>query len=82
MPDAMPGVREYSEETACEIDRAVRDIVQAAFDRAAAILKERRATLELGARELLAHETLAEGELRELLKPRPVAAAAASAVQP
>ncbi|MDP1645393.1 MAG: ATP-dependent zinc metalloprotease FtsH [Thiobacillus sp.] len=82
-PDAMPGAREYSEETAREIDRAVRDILQAAFDRAVATLKARRDTLDRGARELLAHETLTEDELRELLKPALVAAAAAAgAVQP
>lgn len=40
-PDVMPGMREYSEDTTREIDCAVRDIVQAAFDRAVAILKER-----------------------------------------
>ena len=82
VPGEMPGAREYSEETASEIDHAVRDILQAAFERAAAILKERRDTLERGARELLAHETLSEDELRALLKPAPVAAAAANAVQP
>lgn len=61
-----------------EIDRAVRTIIQDAFDQAVATLKARRDTLDRGARELLAHETLTEGELRELLKPAPVAAAAAS----
>jgi cell division protease FtsH len=78
VPGAMPGTRDYSEETAREIDCAVRDILQAAFDQAAAILKERRDTLDRGARQLLAHETLVEGELRELLKPEAVS----GAVQP
>jgi len=82
VPDIMPGAREYSEETASEIDRAVRMIVQDAFDQAAAILKARRDILERGARELLAHETLAEGELRELLKPGLVVAGTADVVQP
>ena len=82
VPGAMPGTREYSEDTAREIDCAVRDILQAAFDQAAAILKERRETLHRGARELLAHETLVEDELRELLKPEPVPPAVSSAVQP
>jgi len=63
---AMPETRAYSEETAREIDAAVRDITRAAFDRAAAILKERRETLERGARELLARETLGEEELNKL----------------
>ncbi|MCL5060025.1 MAG: ATP-dependent metallopeptidase FtsH/Yme1/Tma family protein, partial [Candidatus Thermoplasmatota archaeon] len=81
VPGAMPGAREYSEETASEIDRAVRMIVQDAFDRAVATLKARRDTLDRGARELLAHETLTEDELRELLKPGPLAVAA-SVAQP
>ncbi|MGZ8983595.1 MAG: ATP-dependent zinc metalloprotease FtsH [Methylotenera sp.] len=80
-PGIQPGTREYSEETAREIDCAVRDIVRTAFDQAAAILKGLRDTLDRGARELLAHETLAEGELRELLKPGLVAAGTANAVQ-
>ncbi len=60
----------------------MRDIVRTAFDQAAAILKERRDILDRGARELLAHETLAEGELQELLKPGLVAAETANAVKP
>lgn len=82
MPDAMPGMREYSEEIAREIDRAVRTIVQDAFDKAVATLETRRDTLDRGARELLTHETLTEDDLRELLKTEPLATAAASAVQP
>ena len=58
----------------------MRDILQAAFERAVATLKARRDTLDRGARELLAHETLSEDELRELLKPAPVAAAGAAQV--
>ena len=54
------GVREkdYSEETAREIDLAVRDLVDEAFRRALAILAERRATLDEGAKLLLERETL------------------------
>ncbi len=79
--DTMPGTHEYSEETACEIDRAVRGIVGTAFDRAASILKERRNVLDRGAHELLAHETLTGDALRELLEPRPSAAGVAIPVQ-
>jgi len=63
---AVPGVpqrREYSEETAREIDVAVRGIVEAAYDKALGILKRERAVLERGATELLEKETLAEAEL-------------------
>jgi len=64
-PRAM-GVRDYSEETAREIDEAVRDIVSAVFDKALVILTRNRALLEQGARRLLEKETLGEGELVEL----------------
>ncbi len=68
--------RRYSEETAREIDCAVRDIVAAAFAQATSILKERRATLEKGAAALLEKETLAEAELLTLVGPRPGAGSA------
>ncbi len=55
--------RRYSEETARDIDRAVRDIAGAAFDRAVRILAENRATLEEGARQLLQKETLTDAEI-------------------
>ena len=58
--------REYSEETAREIDIAVRDIVKNAFDRAVVIVQGQREVLERGAQMLLAKETLAEPELAEL----------------
>ena len=59
--------RLYAEETAREIDLAVRDLVQAAFARARAILVTNRAVLDESARELLARETLADGPLAALL---------------
>ncbi len=68
--------RRYSEETAREIDCAVRDIVGGAYERAVAILKERRAVLEKGATALLEKETLVETELLALVGPRPGAGAA------
>jgi cell division protease FtsH len=65
---AAPGWRErdYSEETAREIDCAVREIVASAFERALALLTKNRATLEEGARKLLERETLGEAELAAL----------------
>jgi cell division protease FtsH len=62
----MPQRREYSEETAREIDIAVREIVEAAYDKALEILRRERAVLERGATELLEKETLAEPELAEI----------------
>jgi cell division protease FtsH len=65
----MPNVgapREFSEETAREIDCAVREIVRKAFEKSFAILEKRRATLERGASLLLEKETLGEEELGAL----------------
>ncbi len=55
--------RQYSEETAREIDCAVREILDSAYDKARAILTRRRADLEGGAAALLEKETLTEEEL-------------------
>jgi len=61
----VPGPREYSEQTAREIDVAVRAIVMAAHDKAHAILVRDKALLERGAALLLQKETLTEDELRD-----------------
>ena len=68
----MPGLppqHEYSEQTAREIDCAVRDLVNDAFNRAQDILQRERAVLEEGARQLLAKETLSEADLKALFAP-------------
>jgi cell division protease FtsH len=59
--------RLYGEETAREIDVAVRGIVEAQFQRARAILSTNRTLLDEAARKLLANETLAGTELENLL---------------
>ena len=61
-----PSERRYSEETAREIDDAVRETVNRAFEAASGILARGRAVLERGAKELLEKETLMEGDLHEL----------------
>jgi len=58
--------REYSEQTAREIDEAVRGIVDGALRRASSVLSVHRAVLEEGASLLLARETLSEAELEPL----------------
>jgi len=64
---ALPqGHRDYSEATAREIDVAVRTIVDAAYQKAVAILRKNRAALESWAQKLLDKETLAESELTQL----------------
>jgi cell division protease FtsH len=56
--------RQHSEETAREIDVAIRAIVDASFERAVAILGRNRLVLESSARELLSSETLDEPALQ------------------
>jgi cell division protease FtsH len=58
-----PSKRDYSEETARAIDRAVRNISDKAFARAVSILSANRIALEQGARQLLQKETLSENEI-------------------
>jgi len=64
--------RNFSEQTAREIDVAVRDIVSAAHEKALVILRREKSTLERGALLLLEKETLAEADLAAL-RLRPVA---------
>jgi len=64
LPTAQPPPpRQYSEETAREIDRSVRAISEATFQRAVGILTTNRNILEDGARQLLQKETLSEAEI-------------------
>jgi len=58
--------REFSEETAREIDCAVRDFVNKAFDRATTLLGEYRVQLDAGAALLLEKEVLNRDELSSL----------------
>ena len=60
--------RSFSEETAREIDCAVRDIVEAAFRRSREVLEGNRGLLEEGSQLLLAKETLNEAELVDLFR--------------
>ncbi len=56
----------YSNETAREIDSAVRAMVDEAFERAVSVLARHRSVLEEGARRLLEKETLDAQDVREL----------------
>ena len=60
--------RTYSEDTAKEIDNAVREIVDAAFQQAYGILRDKREVLERGAKLLLEKETLVEDEVLAIAK--------------
>jgi cell division protease FtsH len=62
-----PAPRDYSEETAREIDREVARIVQETYARVRNILTKRRDDLERLARRLLEKEVVEGEELRQLL---------------
>jgi cell division protease FtsH len=68
MGPGLPNVtrRDYSNETAREIDAAIRKMVDEAFTRAHTILERNRSLLDEAARMLLEKETLAESELAGL----------------
>jgi cell division protease FtsH len=59
--------RSYAEETAREIDCAVRDIIARAAERAASLLETHRDLLDRGAAALLEKETLTVADLQALL---------------
>jgi cell division protease FtsH len=58
---------EYSQETARQVDQAVRRILDDAFERATEVLCEHRAGLDAIAEALLEHEVLTGDEVAEIL---------------
>ena len=66
------GARPYSEMTAQRIDAGVKELVDAAFARASALLEARRNLLESGVRLLLEKETLVEADLIPFVAQAPV----------
>jgi len=60
--------RLYSEQTAREIDVAIRGLVEVAHARARRILEANRGLLEEGAKQLLEKETLAGAELQDIFR--------------
>jgi len=64
--DGIGSPRQHSEATAEQIDTAVRQLVDEAYQRARALLDARRALLDEGAAMLLARETLTEADLTTL----------------
>ncbi|HEY5299815.1 MAG TPA: ATP-dependent zinc metalloprotease FtsH [Acetobacteraceae bacterium] len=67
------GRARYSEETAHDIDAAVRRYLEAALQRALAILRDNVSALEQGAQTLLEHEVILG---KDIPRPKPVALAA------
>lgn len=60
--------KDYSDETANDIDQEVHNIIQRAYGTTKRILTENKATLTKIAEELIANETLGEEELSKLFK--------------
>ncbi len=71
-PNMLGGVqsaqKNYSEETARNIDKIVRELVMAAYQRSHKILREKQDVLETSAKLLLDKETLSEMELSEFFR--------------
>jgi cell division protease FtsH len=61
-----PAVRAYSEQTAWQIDEAVREAVERAFEKAMRILQKHRKLLDETAATLLARETLSADDLPQV----------------
>jgi cell division protease FtsH len=60
--------RQYSEETAREIDEAIQRILEEQYERAKQVLAERREVLDEGAAILLKKEKIEGTELEEIMK--------------
>ncbi|MDR0322568.1 MAG: ATP-dependent zinc metalloprotease FtsH [Treponema sp.] len=63
--------KDYSEDTAHRIDKAVREILDRAREAADVIINEHKSDLENLANALLARETLIDDEVRQILKLAP-----------
>lgn len=66
------GEKDYSEQTAREIDLGIRALLDEAYGRAKALLNSRRADLDAGAHLLLEKETLTPEEFPALMPVKPV----------
>jgi len=64
--------RDYSEDTAIQIDREVKRIVDEGYSRAGKILEENRESLIRLAEALLEYETLDSGEIESIIKGEPL----------
>jgi cell division protease FtsH len=60
--------RQYSEQTAREIDNEIRGLIDGTYERVRRILTDDRAVLEVLAKRLLEKEVVDEAELREIMQ--------------
>jgi len=63
--------QDYSEDTAIEIDRAVKQIINECYDQARTVVETNLEGLKKLAAGLLEHETLVLSQIEEILGPRP-----------
>ena len=68
------GEKDYSEQTAREVDLGIRALLDEAYGRAKALLDSRRGDLDAGAHLLLEKETLTPEEFPPLMPIKPVPA--------
>ncbi len=61
----------YSDDTANMIDEEVRKLIDSQYDRAKALLRDRREELEALAQQLLTKEVLLKSDVERLIGPRP-----------
>jgi AFG3 family protein len=66
--------RPYSDETASLMDKEVRILADAQYERAQVLLSERRVELETLAHQLLEKEVLLKSDVEKLIGPRPASA--------
>ena len=78
LPGEISPGRHHSEETAREIDLAVRNLIDEAYERAKNILTKRSTVLEEGTKLLLEKETLTPDEFPPLVHTEPATSKAAS----
>ncbi len=67
MPSPLFSSREYSEETARQIDEEVKKIIDDTYNKAKQILTDRRKELEELAQLLLEKEVVEEADLKKIL---------------
>ncbi|MBK8082526.1 MAG: ATP-dependent zinc metalloprotease FtsH [Devosia sp.] len=65
-PGAQAGRKDYSEATSRELDLAIRQLIETAYERAGALLAARRADLERGTALLLEREAITPAEFAPL----------------
>lgn len=69
--DGMPGDKPYSDATAEAMDVEARAIVDAAYDRTVALIRERKEEVEMVAKLLIDKETITHDDMIDLIGERP-----------